>query len=412
MTHHGGIVSTPITVTITGTNDAPDIAADTDRHRRHRTSMTSPRADIALTTSGSLAVTDVDLTDTVAVAVHAVGVGGSGNAGLPARPDRRSAEGHAQRRSGNVIDNAGTGTARSTGTSTPATQAFDFLADRRDAAADLHRPRHRQRRQPCHRRPDRRSSPSPAPTTRRIIAADTTAAGTDDHDSEGNAAADHLGRRWRSSDADVTDTRDSRGPCGQRWRQRQRRPSRRPGRRSAAGDARASTGTVDNAGTGRRAINWNFNCRPQAFDFLGDGDDAELRPTRSTPPTAMASPSTTRPSSSPSPAPTTRRSSATQDADRRAVTDRGQPALATCPARCTVERRRRHQHRRRFGGIRGRVAAATPASGTALTGGAAAMLSVDPADVDRHADAAGAITLDLQFRLQALRLPGDGETLS
>ena len=71
---HGGSVSTPVTVTIHGTNDAPAVAADVsgpDSSNLHATievADTTGDTVTADTASGSLAFTDVDLTDT-----HTVG---------------------------------------------------------------------------------------------------------------------------------------------------------------------------------------------------------------------------------------------------------------------------------------------------------------------------------------------------
>ena len=94
--HHGGIVSTPITVTIHGTNDTPVVIADASgplgSNVHAITELTDENGGItgstqADTTSGSLAFTDVDLTDTHTVAnamTSAVWSGGTLPSGLSA----------------------------------------------------------------------------------------------------------------------------------------------------------------------------------------------------------------------------------------------------------------------------------------------------------------------------------------
>ena len=68
--HHGGVATQPVTITITGSNDAPVVAADvsgglgTGLHGiTERADATGDSADTN-TTSGSLAFSDVDLSDT------------------------------------------------------------------------------------------------------------------------------------------------------------------------------------------------------------------------------------------------------------------------------------------------------------------------------------------------------------
>ena len=64
---HGGVVSTPLTVTITGTNDAPVITAHTNG------AVTEDATAPNLTSTGTVSFTDVDLTDTHTVSVQPVG---------------------------------------------------------------------------------------------------------------------------------------------------------------------------------------------------------------------------------------------------------------------------------------------------------------------------------------------------
>ena len=109
-----------VVITITGTNDAPVITADPGTHGLTET-------DAALTTSGTLAVTDADVTNTVAATVHGVAVGGTGATSAPSALDNAALMAMLSVDAGNVIDNASTsGTIHWNFDSAP--QAFDFLA--------------------------------------------------------------------------------------------------------------------------------------------------------------------------------------------------------------------------------------------------------------------------------------------
>ena len=116
-------------IKITGTNDAPGfITADTGG-----TSGTNvhdlPEGDVALTTSGQLAVSDADVTNTVAASVVALSVGGTGNTSIirPAGLTDAVLKEMLSVDLGNVIDNVSTdGSIHWTFDSDQ--QAFDFLA--------------------------------------------------------------------------------------------------------------------------------------------------------------------------------------------------------------------------------------------------------------------------------------------
>ena len=71
---HGAAVIQHATITITGTNDAPVVAALSGDSAGTATPL--PETNSGLTASGTLSVTDVDLTDTVAMTVHAVSATG------------------------------------------------------------------------------------------------------------------------------------------------------------------------------------------------------------------------------------------------------------------------------------------------------------------------------------------------
>jgi VCBS repeat-containing protein len=116
-----------VTVTITGTNDVPVIAADTSG-----TSGTNvhdlPETDAGLITSGTLAVTDADVTNTVTASVYDLDVAGTGTGGLPLALDNDTLKAMLSVDAGNVIDNASTaGTINWEFNS--GSEAFDFLAD-------------------------------------------------------------------------------------------------------------------------------------------------------------------------------------------------------------------------------------------------------------------------------------------
>lgn len=114
-------------VTITGTNDAPVMTADTSG-----TGGTNvhdlPEANSGLTTSGTLLVTDVDVANTVAASVLDVTVGGTGASALPSVLDNAALKAMFSVDSGNVIDNTHTTGTINWGFNSGA-EAFNFLAD-------------------------------------------------------------------------------------------------------------------------------------------------------------------------------------------------------------------------------------------------------------------------------------------
>ncbi|MGX5844400.1 VCBS domain-containing protein, partial [Mesorhizobium sp. ArgA1] len=70
---HGGTVSQLVTVTITGTNDAPNITVGAGDNAATGIN----EANLPLSTSGTLTVTDADLSDTVSASVTSVSLGGT-----------------------------------------------------------------------------------------------------------------------------------------------------------------------------------------------------------------------------------------------------------------------------------------------------------------------------------------------
>ena len=82
--HHGGVVTQPVTITITGTNDTPVItsAAQTGAITERSGLSGSTTADTA---SGAVTFTDVDLSDTHAVTMSGVVTSGI-TSGLAANP--------------------------------------------------------------------------------------------------------------------------------------------------------------------------------------------------------------------------------------------------------------------------------------------------------------------------------------
>ena len=93
----GGTVEQAVTVTITGTNDAPVITADTSGFEGSNIHKLE-EGDAPLSTSGELAVSDVDVTNTVAASVYDVSVGGTGAGSVPSGLSQRRACGDADGR--------------------------------------------------------------------------------------------------------------------------------------------------------------------------------------------------------------------------------------------------------------------------------------------------------------------------
>jgi VCBS repeat-containing protein len=117
--NHGGTVAQTETITITGTNDQPDIkvvGADS-------ASAAFNETDSGLSTSGTLTVADPDTSDTVDVSITNVAVSGTGGAGTLTAADLKAM----LTLTGNA-DNAGNGTQGSLGWSfNSGTEAFNYL---------------------------------------------------------------------------------------------------------------------------------------------------------------------------------------------------------------------------------------------------------------------------------------------
>jgi VCBS repeat-containing protein len=119
-------VAKTVTVTITGTNDAPVITADTSGTAGTNVHDLT-ESNSGLSTSGTLAVTDVDITNTVSASVFCVAISGTGAACLPSSLDAASLKAMFSVDSSDVIDNTNTtGTIHWTFNS--AGESFDFLA--------------------------------------------------------------------------------------------------------------------------------------------------------------------------------------------------------------------------------------------------------------------------------------------
>ncbi len=115
----GGTGDNTVTITVTGTNDSPVIAAS-DSGALNET-------DGGISDSGTLSVSDADVTDTVAPSVNAIAVSGTGNSSRPGSLTDATLQGYMSVDAGNVIDNANTsGTINWTWNS--GTEAFNFLA--------------------------------------------------------------------------------------------------------------------------------------------------------------------------------------------------------------------------------------------------------------------------------------------
>lgn len=125
-TANGTSATQQVTVTITGTNDAPIIAADTSGTAGTNVHDLT-EGNNGLSTSGTLAVTDADITNTVAASVFGVAIGGTGAAYLPSNLNAAALNAMFSVDTGNVIDNTHT-----TGTIhwnfNSAGEAFNFLA--------------------------------------------------------------------------------------------------------------------------------------------------------------------------------------------------------------------------------------------------------------------------------------------
>jgi VCBS repeat-containing protein len=124
VTDNNGVASTrPVTVTVTGSNDGPVLAADSGPHAITEVggATGSAAADTASTT---LTFTDVDLSDTHTTAVGAPTISWSSGAALPAS----LAASLTGALTTSVADSTNTGAGSVTASFTAADAAFDFLA--------------------------------------------------------------------------------------------------------------------------------------------------------------------------------------------------------------------------------------------------------------------------------------------
>ncbi len=108
-----------VTITITGTNDAPFITDGPD-------TAALTESDIALSTAGTLTVSDLDTSDTVAVS-HSLAVTGTSNRGDAAAPSDATLEGMLTLTPTAILDNA-TNSASLGWSFDSSGEAFDYLA--------------------------------------------------------------------------------------------------------------------------------------------------------------------------------------------------------------------------------------------------------------------------------------------
>jgi VCBS repeat-containing protein len=133
---HGGVTTKPFTVTITGTNDAPVVAVDTSGaagsslHAITELANTTGSTTHLDTASGTLAFTDVDLTDTHAVSPHAPAFSWSDSNGDPLvlTIAQQNALTAASSLALELHDSTGTGFGSVDFTYSAADSNFDFLA--------------------------------------------------------------------------------------------------------------------------------------------------------------------------------------------------------------------------------------------------------------------------------------------
>ncbi|QUJ75642.1 VCBS domain-containing protein [Sulfitobacter albidus] len=121
----GGFSELPVTVTVTGSNDAPVITVETDAEDSQAESVLETDA-ANLTTSGTLTIADVDMNDTVTVSVASVAASGTLN-GIA--PDAAVFEDMLEITAGETLE-TGTGNASASATWTFDSNAetFDYLA--------------------------------------------------------------------------------------------------------------------------------------------------------------------------------------------------------------------------------------------------------------------------------------------
>ena len=260
---HGGLVSQPVTITITGTNDTPVITSATQTGTI--TELSNPTGSTAPdTATGAVTFTDADLSDHHAVTVTHVAASGT-ISGLPTNETLLS-----WLSLGTLTDTTGTGTGGSDAwTFSAQDHSFDYLA-----AGETVTLTYTVQVDDGHGGVVSQpvtvtiTGTNDAPT---IVAGSTTATGTigEIASTTGSSTSDSTAGSIAFADADLSDTHTvSKAAPSFAW----------SGGALTAGQIAAltSAGTLaltehDSTGTGAGSVAWNYSAQDKSFDFLAAG---------------------------------------------------------------------------------------------------------------------------------------------
>ena len=283
---HNEFTEVPVTVTVTGTNDAPVIAVDTSGEGGTGLHAIMERADTTGNSSddtagGSLAFRDVDLTDTHTVAQSAPGFVWLDSEGEPLSlsEQQMSALAAASTLTLTPQDSTGSGDGSVAFSYAAANSAFDFLAEGETltvtynvTVTDNHGV----------------SSTQPVTVTvtgtndAPVIAVDTSGEGgtglhgiTERADTTGDSSDDTAGGSLAFRDVDLTDTHTvTKSAPGFVWLDSEGEPlSLSEQQKSALADASTLTLTPqDSTGSGDGSVAFSYAAANSAFDFLAEGE--------------------------------------------------------------------------------------------------------------------------------------------
>ncbi|WP_420965872.1 VCBS domain-containing protein [Bradyrhizobium sp. B120] len=267
VTDNNGLSSTkPVTITITGTNDAPVVAADASGPHAITEVAGATASSAADTTGGSLSFTDVDLNDTHSVANLVHSTTWSGGSTLPSGLAATLASALSTTVS---TDSTGTG-AGSVGFSFSAADSnFDFLAagETLTVVYDV-------------TVTDNNGLSSTKPVTITItgtndapvVAADASGphAITEVAGATASSAADTTGGSLSFTDVDLNDTHSVANLVhSTTWSGGSTLPS---GLAATLASALSTTVSTDSTGTGAGSVGFSFSAADSNFDFLAAGE--------------------------------------------------------------------------------------------------------------------------------------------
>jgi VCBS repeat-containing protein len=262
----GALSTQTVTLTVTGTNDVPVLAADSGPHGI--TELAGTANSGADTIGGTLAFTDVDLTDVHTASAAYVSATWSTGGTVPGATLSAI---HNAVAASIQSDSSGTGAGTLAWTFSATDSAFDFLAkgETLTLVYDV-------------TVTDGQNTTSTQQVTVIVtgtndtpaLAADSGPHGITEQTGTGNSGADAIGGTLAFTDVDLTDTHTaSAAYVSATWSTGGTVPA---ATLTAVHNAMAASVTSDSTGSGAGTLTWNFSATDSAFDFLAKGETLTL----------------------------------------------------------------------------------------------------------------------------------------